>query len=148
MIDTIKTTIAKTHPLTESKGIFFSCFDKNKKLINSHGVAITDKPLDKVIDMIYYGLLEAQAGEIKSLICHLITYIEEITDVNKINTIDLTTYGLLVSDIDYTKSWVILPNTTKIDNIPQALQTLKTKHHIEWNIHIAILTCDTIEIKI
>ena len=58
MIEIIKEKISKNYNLDENKWFFVSCFDINNNLILSNWVLITDKSLNKVIDMIYHWLIE------------------------------------------------------------------------------------------
>jgi hypothetical protein len=38
--------------------MFFSLFDKQNNLLFSNGVLETDKPMDKLIDTLYHGLMD------------------------------------------------------------------------------------------
>jgi hypothetical protein len=108
MIDTIKQEIGKNYNLDIPKGIFMSGFDVNNNLIVSNGVLTTDKPLGKVIEMIYHGLIE-QHTDIKKIICDIVLTIEEKHTLDEINTINLTIQGLCIQTIDNSKSGVLLP---------------------------------------
>jgi hypothetical protein len=108
MIEKIKQEIAKLYNLNEPKGIFMSAFDEKNNLILSNGVLTTDKSLDKVIEMIYHGLIEKHTN-ITKIICDIVTTIETKTTLEEINTINLSVQGLCIQTIDNSKSGVLLP---------------------------------------
>jgi hypothetical protein len=90
MIDKIKKELGKFYNLDESKGIFMSCFDKENNLILSNGVIVTDKKLNKVIDMIYHGLIEKQVNSIARIVCDIVLSIESKHTLEEINIINLS----------------------------------------------------------
>lgn len=148
MLTHLTTFLAQYIPLHESKGIFFSCFDASGTLLNSHGVAVTDKPLEKVVEMLYRGIIEPIEKNIHHIVCHIITDTEEMMDIGQIKHIDITQYGIIISTIDHTKSGVLLPNTAGISDISQALNSLKQKHNITDNINITKISCMTLNIPL
>lgn len=148
MLDLIKNHIEPQFPLTESKGIFFSAFDKDNNLIGSHGVISTNKPLWTVIDMLYHGILEPQKNNILTLVCDIVGDTKVLNTMEDISSINLEESGICLSTIDYTKSGIILPNTVGLNSISQALQIVKEKNHIEWNVILHSFTSTKIEIKV
>jgi hypothetical protein len=90
MIDHIKEEIAKTYNLDTAKGIFMSVFDNQNNLILSNGVLKTDKPLDKVIEMIYHGLIEKHS-ETKKILCDIVITVDQKTTLEEMNNINLAT---------------------------------------------------------
>ncbi len=145
MIDKIKEQVAKIYNLDESKGIFMSAFDEKNNLILSNGVLTTDKSLNKVIEMIYHGLIEKNSNT-KKIICDIVTTVESKTTLEEINTINLSIYGLCIQAIDNSKSGVLLPWTIGINNIQEAFSTIKKKNSIEWNVNIYSFTTQRLEI--
>lgn len=135
MIEKIKEAISKKHSLQEVKGIFFSCFDANNTLIVSSGVAVTDKPLDKVIEMIYHGLIESHQN-IQHIICDVIEELIPASSMEEIMAIDIHQYWFCITTTDHSKSGIILPSTAGIQNASEALSLLKEKHKLSGNIII------------
>ncbi len=136
MIDKIKQIIAEQISLTEPNGIFISWFDDKDNLILSNWVLTTDKPLSKVIEMIYHGLIESHGNTIKKLICDIILETKLISTIEEIGIIDIHTQWICISTTDKSKSWVLLPWTTWIHSIQDALEKIKQKNHIEGNVII------------
>lgn len=145
MIDKIKQEIAKLYNLNEPKGIFMSAFDEKNNLILSNGVLTTDKSLDKVIEMIYHGLIEKHTNT-KRIICDIVTIIETKTTLEEINSINLSSQGLCIQTIDNSKSGVLLPWTIGINNIQDAFTTIKKKNNIEGNVNIYSFSTQKLEI--
>jgi hypothetical protein len=146
MIDTIKQEIGEIHNLEIPKGIFISWFDEKNNIIVSNGVLTTDKPLGKVIEMIYHGLIEKHTN-IRKIICDIVLTIEEKHTLDDINNTNLNTQGLCIQTIDNSKSGILLPWTLGINNIQEACTIIKNKNHIEGNINIYGFTTHRIEIK-
>lgn len=145
MIEKIKQEIAKLYNLEDHKGIFMSGFDEKNNLILSNGVLTTDKPLDKVIEMIYHGLIEKHT-DTKKIICDIITTIESKTTLEEINSINLSVQGLCIQTIDNSKSGVLLPWTIWIYNIQDAFALIKKKNNIEGNVNIYSFSTQRLEI--
>ncbi len=145
MIEKIKQEIAKLYNHNEPKGIFMSAFDEKNNLILSNGVLTTDKSLDKVIEMIYHGLIEKHTNTTK-IICEIVTTIETKTTLEEINTINLSVQGLCIQTIDNSKSGVLLPWTIGINNIQDAFTTIKKKNNIEGNVNIYSFSTQRLEV--
>lgn len=136
MIDVIKQTVAQYVPLTEANWIFISAFDDKNILVLSNGVIATDKPISKVIEMIYHGLIESHGNKIKKIICDIVINTKIISTIEEIGKIDITTQWICISTTDKSKSGVLLPWTSGINSIQDALEMVKQKNHIEWNVII------------
>lgn len=145
MLEKIKEQITKYYNLQESKWIFMSCFDNNNNLVVSNWVLYTDKPLDKVIEMIYHGLIEKKTN-INKIICDIITKIEQKNTIDEINNINISIQGICIQTIDNSKSWVLLPWTIWIHNIQEAFNNIKKKNNIDGNINIYSFDIQRIEI--
>jgi len=145
MIDKIKKEVEKVYNLNENKGIFMSCFNETNNLILSNGVLTTDKSLDKVIDMIYHGLVEKN-NNIKKIVCDIVIVIEEKHTLEDINSMNLSLQGLCLQTIDNSKSGVLLPWTIGIKNIQEAFTIIKQKNNIEGNINIYSFSTKRLEI--
>jgi hypothetical protein len=146
MIEKILQQIWVKYNSEEHRGIFLSAFDKNNTLIISNGVLITDKPLNKVIEMIYHWLIESHWNIISKIICDIITIIQEKHTIDEINSIDISHEGICIQTIDNSKSGVLLPGTVKVNNIQEAFWYIKQKNHIEWNVNIYTFWTERIEI--
>jgi hypothetical protein len=59
---------------------------------------------------------------------------QEVTDMKEIQSISLVEYWLILTA--WTKTWVLLPDTTWIINMATALKTIKEKNWLEWNANI------------
>lgn len=145
MIEIIKEKISKNYNLDENKWFFVSCFDINNNLILSNWVLITDKSLNKVIDMIYHWLIEKN-NNIKTIICDIVTSTQQKATLEEVNNINLSNEGICIQTIDNSKSWVLLPWTSWIHNIQEAFNAVKKKNNIEWNINIYSFKTDRITI--
>jgi hypothetical protein len=144
MIEKILEQIWAKHNLDEARGVFISGFD-NTKLIVSNGVLTTDKPLNKVIEMIFHGLIESH-WNISRIICDIITTIDEKHTLDEINAINIKNQGICIQTIDNSKSGVLLPGTIGINNIQEAFWYIKKKNNIEWNVNIYTFLTERIEI--
>lgn len=146
LLPSILEYVWKKHTLTDSAGIFISCFSSSWSLLISNWVLVTDKPLQKVIEMIYNGLIAQQENTIHTIICDIVTHIEEKTTIDSLNSIDISTQGICIQTIDNAKSSVLLPWTIGIHNLPEAIATMKKKYTIDGNINIYSFSTDRISI--
>lgn len=131
MFEKIKDTIQQKISLEGKSWIFMSCFWKDNNLILSHGVLISDKKLEIVIEMIYKWIIKKEENNIKYIICDIITKVDEIIDTQDIIWLDLTVRWLSISNLDASKSGVLLPHTSGVNSVSDALQALKTKNNLE-----------------
>lgn len=145
MLEKIKEQITKYCSLQESKWIFMSCFDNNNNLVVSNWVLYTDKPLDKVIEMIYHGLIEKN-NNINKIVCDVVTRVEQKHTIDEINSINIAIQGICIQTIDNSKSWVLLPWTVWVINIQEAFNTIKKKNNIDGNINIYSFNTQRLEI--
>ena len=93
MIEKIKEIINTKYNQQDTKGIFFSWYDKDKNMILSSWVINTDKPLQKVSEMLYHGLIEKH-NEILYIRCDIVETIQPITSMEEVERIDMKKYGI------------------------------------------------------
>lgn len=136
MIDIIKQTVSQYVSLSEPNGIFISGFDSKDSLLLSNGVIATDKPLSKVIEMIYHGLVESHGNSVKKIICDILIDTQLISTIEEIGKIDIHTQGICVSTTDKSKSGILLPGTLGVNSIQEALEKVKQKNNIDGNVII------------
>jgi hypothetical protein len=60
MLEKIKTKLFETYNKDESKGLFFSLFDKDGNLLVSNGVLQTDKSMKDLVEIISAGILDKE----------------------------------------------------------------------------------------
>lgn len=141
MIEKIKEIINSKYNQQDTKGIFFSGYDKDKNMIISSWVMHTDKPLEKVTEMLYHGLIEKHS-EILHIRCDVVETIQPVISMEEVEKIDMKKYGVCASTVDYSKSGVVLPWTIGIHNASEALSFIKKKHNLFGNINIYTFTTD------
>jgi hypothetical protein len=96
MLNEIKVELAKRCKPDEKKGLFFSLFDVNGKLLTSHGAVETDKMINEFTDLIYNGLLAKNEHTTKTVVIDIIqSYIQE-TDINKLLALPTKDYGVFL----------------------------------------------------
>ena len=104
MLDQMKSALTKYCKSDEKRGLFFSLFDVNGKLLASHGAVETDKNINQVTDLIYNGLLAKQEHLTKTVVIDIIqSYIQE-TDVNKLLSLPTKDYGVFLINNETKKS--------------------------------------------
>jgi len=134
MLDQIKSALAKYCKPNEKRGLFFSLFDVNGKLLVSHGTVETDKTINELSDLIYNGLLAKHEHITKNVVIDIIqSYIQE-TDINKLLSLPTKDYGVFLINNETKKSWAILPNTKGVVDIKSALTLIKQKYGISGNV--------------
>ena len=144
MLEKIKNAIFAKYKKEDCKWVFLSVFDENDKLLMSNGAFYTDKVLDNILDTLYHWLVEKYKN-ISYIVVDIIIDEEEIVDVSKINEISLQEFWLAVIAGD--KYWVMLPDTTWVSNVTQALQLIKQKDSLQWNAKIVKFHTDRILVK-
>jgi hypothetical protein len=128
MLEQIKAELAKYCKPEEKKGLFFSLFDVNNKILASHGTIETNKNINQLTDLIYNGLLAKHEHTTKTVVIDIIqSYIQE-TDVNKLLTLPTKDYGIFLINTERKKSGAILPNTKGVNDIKTALGLIKQKY--------------------
>lgn len=104
MLEQIKKELAKHTKATEKKGLFFSLFDVQGKILASHGTVETDKTINELTDLIYNGLLAKHEHTTKTVVIDIIeSYIQE-TDVNKLLSLPTKDYGVFLINNETKKS--------------------------------------------
>ncbi|MFA7298883.1 MAG: hypothetical protein WC010_04540 [Candidatus Absconditabacterales bacterium] len=134
MLEQIKTELAKHCKPEEKKGLFFSLFDVNEKLLASNGSIETDKKINELTDLIYNGLLAKYEHTTKTIVIDIIqSYIQE-TDINKLLALPTKDYGIFLVNNETKKSGTILPNTKGVGDVKTALGLIKQKYGISGNV--------------
>lgn len=60
MLEAIKTKLFEKYDKNDSKGLFFSLFDKDGNLLVSNGVLQTDKNMNDLVEIISAGILDKE----------------------------------------------------------------------------------------
>lgn len=144
MLEKIKGAVFAKYKKEDIFWVFISAFDENNKLLMSNGCFYTDKVLDNILDTLYHGLFEKYKN-ISYLIVDIVINSQEILDVSKLNEVSLSDFGIAV--VAWNKYWVMLPNTQWVTNSIQALQLIKQKDHLEWNVKILKFQTDRIFVQ-
>ena len=139
MLDKIKEAIFEKYQKTDNKWLFISAFDDKNILLMSNWVIISDKELEQLIETIYHGLVEKHTN-IANILIDIVTETQEITDIKEVQSISLAEYGLILTA--WTKTGVLLPDTSWILDIATALKTIKEKNWLEWNANITKFKTD------
>jgi len=128
MLEQIKLELSKHCKPEEKKGLFFSLYDVNGKILASNGTVETDKTTNQLTDLIYNGLLAKHEHTTKTVVIDIIqSYIQE-TDINKLLALPTNTYGVFLVNTETKKSGAILPNTKGVNDIKTALGLIKQKY--------------------
>jgi len=107
MLEQIKSALSKHCKPEEKKWLFFSLFDKDGKILASHGTVETDKTINELTDLIYNDLLAKHEWTTKTIVIDIIqSYIQE-TDVNKLLALPTKDYGIFLVNSETKKSWAI-----------------------------------------
>lgn len=141
MLDTIKTKVFEKYKKEDSKGIFFSLFDKNNVLLASTWVLQTDKTLWDLIDIIYAGLLDKEKN-VTSVAVDIVTEVTQESDMQKLLGLSTKDYGVFLINNETQKSGVILPNLSGVTDIKTALWLIKQKYGVNGNVLIYIFKTD------
>ncbi len=104
MLEQIKAELSKHCKSEDKKGLFFSLYDVNSKILASHGTVQTDKPINQLIDLIYNGILKNHEHTTKTVVIDIVqSYIQE-TDVNKLLALPTKDYGVFLVNNETKKS--------------------------------------------
>lgn len=147
MLEIIKQSVAENYDLQTSSGIFFSLFDENKQLLLSKGVLFTDKNLDEVITTLYNWLLSKQTN-VAWVGIDIILAPQIESNPQILSNLDMQKYWIGVHALQTGKMGVLLPATSWISSIGEALQSIKTKNWIEGDAEIYTFTTDRKLLKI
>lgn len=147
MIDKIKSELFKQYKNDDIKWMFFSLFDKNKKLLVSSGVVKTDKTMDQLIDTFYASVISKYQNT-KTVIVDLIKDLNQETDLTKMLNFDVKEYGFCLIHVEDWKTGAVLPNTQWIKNVKEALTYIKKKNQINGNVEIYSFKTDRVIISV
>lgn len=147
MIEKIKSELFKKYKNDDVKWLFFSLFDTKNNLLFSNGVFKTDKPMDKLIDTLYYWLMD-KVSWVKSVVIDVVLSYAQETDLAKLLWYDIKTNWFCLIAINDQKTWVLLPDTKWINDVKQALWYIKQKNWISWNVEIYSFKTDRIVIGV
>ncbi len=147
MIEKIKSELFKKYKNDEKRGMFFSLFDAKNNLLFSNGVLKTDKSMDKLVDTLYYGLMD-KISWVKNIVVDVVLSYQQETDLNKLLSYSIKGFWFCLISLNDQKTWVILPDTKWILDVKQALGYIKQKNWISWNLEIYSFKTDRIVISI
>ena len=140
MIQEIKKLIYSKYKTSDKIWLFFSLFDKEWTLLVSNGVLTTDKTLDELINLLYNWILKKAEPKTKHIIIDMVNEITQQKDVNAFLNMDPKINWVLLSEINWDKTWVMLPNTKWITSMKQAVAWIKSKYKLEWDVTISTFT--------
>ena len=147
MIEKIKSELFKKYKNDEVRWLFFSLFDANNNLLFSNGVLKTDKTMDKLVDTMYYGLMD-KISWVKTIVVDVVSSYTQETDLNRLLWYSLKDYWLCLISLNDQKVWIILPDMKWISDVKQALGYIKQKNWISWNVEIYSFKTDRIVIGV
>jgi hypothetical protein len=147
MLDKIKNTLFQTYKKDEVRWIFFSAFDKKNNLITSNWVFHTDKPMNELIDIIFNWLLINHTNETQTMVIDVITDNKKENDISTISNLSMKEFGIFLINEQTQKSWIILPNTKWVENASWALNLIKQKFWLNWDVSIYTFKTDRVIIN-
>jgi len=142
MLEKIKELIYSKYKPEDKIWLFFSVFDENSNLLISNGVLITDRTLDDMINLLYNWILKKYESKTKHIIIDIINKINEQKDINAFLNMDPKINWVLLTEIQWNKTWLILPNTKWITSMKQAIAGIKSKYQLQWDVTISTFTVD------
>ena len=142
MLEKIKELIYSKYKPEDKIWLFFSLFDENWNLLISNGVLTTDKTLEDMINLLYNWILKKFESKTKHIIIDVINQITEQKDVNTFLNMDPKTNWVLLTETQWNKTWLILPNTKWITSMKQAIAWIKSKYQLQWDVTISTFTVD------
>jgi len=142
MLEKIKELIYSKYKPEDKIWLFFSVFDENSNLLISNGVLITDRTLDDMINLLYNWILKKYESKTKHIIIDIINKINEQKDINAFLNMDPKINWVLLTEIQWNKTWLILPNTKWITSMKQAIAWIKSKYQLQWDVTISTFTVD------
>ena len=142
MLEKIKELIYSKYKPEDKIWLFFSLFDENWNLLISNGVLTTDKSLEDMINLLYNWILKQSESKTKHVIIDVINQITEQKDVNAFLNMDPKTNWILLTETQWNKTWLILPNTKWITSMKQAIAGIKSKYQLQWDVTISTFTVD------
>jgi hypothetical protein len=147
MLELLKTEIGKKYKLLSNKGVFFSFFDKDGKLIFSKGMVEVDKSLSQIIDIFHHNFF-SKLTNAKLVAVDIVINVDELYSYDKLNTIDFTKFGIAVQQTDAEIGGIILPNTEGVADVKQIFSVLKKKNNLNGNIKVYLFQTDRILINL
>ncbi|GHV22814.1 hypothetical protein FACS189428_5440 [Clostridia bacterium] len=144
MIEEIKKLIYTRFPAEESRGVFFSLFDEKGKLLESHGVIETDKPLDALIDLLYTGIIKKSELQVKNAVFDIVVSLTPQQDVSAFLQLSPKEYGILLTSTTDGKTGILLPDTKGVETMQQALASIKQKYQLSGNVAISTFQTERI----
>ena len=142
MLEKIKELIYNKYKPEDKIWLFFSLFDEKWNLLISNGVLTTDKSLEDMINLLYNWILKKSESKTKHIIIDVINQITEQKDVNTFLNMDPKTNWVLLTETQWNKTWLILPNTKWITSMKQAIAWIKSKYQLQWDVTISTFTVD------
>ena len=142
MLEKIKELIYSKYKPEDKIWLFFSLFDENWNLLISSGVLTTDKTLEDMINLLYNWIFKKSESKTKHIIIDVINQITEQKDANAFLNMDPKTNWVLLTETQWNKTWLILPNTKWITSMKQAIAGIKSKYQLQWDVRISTFTVD------
>ena len=140
MLQEIKNLIYSKYKPEEKIWLFFSLFDAKWNLISSNWVLSTDKTLEELINLLYNGFIKKEEWKAKHVILSVVDKITKQTDIEQFLQMDTKTNWIVLTEITWAKTWVMLPNMKWIDSMTQAIAGIKAKYQLQWDVIISTFT--------
>ena len=148
MLQQLKDLIATSASLADSKGLFFSLFDKNGKLLDSQGTLTTDKTLEALMELFYQGIITKYEKTTSSVVIDIVETIQTMTNVSDFLALSPKIYGVVLTSTKTKKTGVLLPNTAWITTMQQALSAIKQKHKLSGEVLIEVFQTKRLVLKV
>lgn len=142
MLEEIKKLIYSKYKPEDKIWLFFSLFDDKWNLLISNWVLTTDKTLEEMIKLLYNWILKKHESKTKHIIINIVNGITEQKDANAFLNMDPKINWVLLSEISWEKTWIMLPNMKWITSMKQAIAWIKSKYQLEWDVTISTFTVD------
>jgi hypothetical protein len=95
MLERIKEQLFQQVLPTSIGGLFLSAFDKEGKLLSSHGSVKTDKPMSTLVELLYNAFLTQQT-QTHLLVMDVVQDLKETSDITEFLKLSPKEYGVLV----------------------------------------------------
>ena len=148
MLEEIEKLIYSKYSPHDKIWLFFSLFDGNWNLLVSNWVLETDKSLEELIKLLYNGVIKQQISKTHHVIIDVVNEITEQKDINAFFNMDPIVNGVLLTEISWDKTWIILPNTKWITTMKQAVAWIKSKYQLQWEVIISTFTVNELILDI
>ena len=140
MLEEIKKLIYSKYKPEDKIWLFFSLFDDKWNLLVSNWVLTSDNSLEEMINLLYNWILKKEESKTKHIIIDIVNNITEQKDVNTFLQMNPKANGVVLAEIKWDKTWVILPNTKWITSMTQAIAWIKSKYQLQWDVAISTFT--------